>query len=136
VVQRSHYDDAQNNPRFEATRAIWNQDPDRFIFVEGDHELVPGFTLVETTGHTVGHQSVLLTLPQTGGVLLTIDAVDSEANFSMDRDVSPMNEDEEAVRASTAKLLDIASQDEVALVIFGHDPQQWESLKKLPDYYA
>ena len=43
--------------------------------VDGDTELLPGVTLIETSGHAPGHQSVLVRLPKTGAVLLVIDAV-------------------------------------------------------------
>jgi N-acyl homoserine lactone hydrolase len=49
--------------------------------VDGDTELLPGLTLLETSGHTPGHQSVLVRLPQTGPVLLAIDAVVMERFF-------------------------------------------------------
>jgi len=40
-----------------------------------------------------------------------------------------------AIRASTIKLLDLVEREHIGLVIFGHDPEQWEGLKKLPEYY-
>jgi N-acyl homoserine lactone hydrolase len=43
--------------------------------------------------------------------------------------------DGEKAIASTRKLLDLAQREQVAIVIFGHDGPQWETLKKLPEYY-
>jgi N-acyl homoserine lactone hydrolase len=40
------------------------------------------------------------------------------------------------LRASTQKLLDLVEREQVALVIFGHDGQQWQALRKAPDFYA
>jgi N-acyl homoserine lactone hydrolase len=37
--------------------------------------------------------------------------------------------------ASTRKLLDLVEREQVKLVIFGHDGQQWRTLKKAPEYY-
>jgi N-acyl homoserine lactone hydrolase len=34
------------------------------------------------------------------------------------------------------KLLDLVPREQVALVIFGHDIEQWQTLKKAPDYYG
>jgi N-acyl homoserine lactone hydrolase len=45
------------------------------------------------------------------------------------------NPNAEAIRASTNKLLDLVEREKVGLVIFGHDPEQWEGLKQLPEYY-
>ncbi|MBV9713310.1 MAG: N-acyl homoserine lactonase family protein, partial [Ktedonobacteraceae bacterium] len=39
------------------------------------------------------------------------------------------------IRASTNKLLDLVERERVGLVIFGHEQEQWEELKKLPEYY-
>lgn len=33
------------------------------------------------------------------------------------------------------KLLDLVERAHIGLVIFGHDREQWEGLKKLPAYY-
>jgi len=97
--------------------------------------VVLGLRLIETSGHVKGHQSVLVRLPKTGSVLLTIDAVPNAASFTPERAAGPANSDEVAVVASTKKLLALAAQEEASLVIFGHDPEQWQTLKKLPQYY-
>jgi len=44
-----------------------------------------------------------------------------------------MDDNPERLRASTRKLLDLVEREPVALVIFGHDGQQWKTLKKAPD---
>lgn len=102
--------------------------------IDGDTELLPGLELIATGGHTIGHQSVLVRLPHTGSVLLAIDAILDQSYFTPDRADYPFDEDAEAARTSTIKLLDVAKR-EGALVIFGHDGAQWKTLKKLPEYY-
>ncbi len=96
----------------------------------------PSFELLRTDGHALGHQSVLVRLPETGPVLLAIDAVPSQAAFTLDRELGPRDEDLEAVKASTQKLLDLVEREQIALVVFGHDGDQWKTLKKLPEYYG
>ncbi len=135
VVQGSHYEDALNNPRFESVRDQWDQPRERFQFVEGDTELVRGLELIDTSGHTLGHQSILVRLANTGVVVLAIDAVPHELMFFLDRPATLVDEDEMGVRASTKKLLDIAEREHATLVVFGHDPDQWNGLKRLPEYY-
>jgi N-acyl homoserine lactone hydrolase len=107
----------------------------KYRLVDDDIELLPGLNLIETSGHTTGHQSVLLKLPRTGPVLLAIDAVMMERLFTADRTAWPLDENEEQLRSSTAKLLDIVEKEKVKLVVFGHDGEQWKSLKKAPDFY-
>ncbi len=136
VVQREHYILARSgHPRFAAARAHWDHPALRYRLIDGDTELLPGLTLLETSGHTPGHQSVLVRLPQTGPVLLAIDVVMMQRVFTPDRRAWPMDDNEEQVRASTRKLLDLVEREDVSLVIFGHDGQQWDSLKKAPAYY-
>jgi N-acyl homoserine lactone hydrolase len=137
VVQREHYELARGgHPRYAGARSHWDHPLLRYRLVEGDIELLPGLTLLETSGHCPGHQSVLVHLPQTRNVLLTIDAVAIERSFTPDRKAWPLDDNEEQLRASTRKLLDVVAREHVALVVFGHDGQQWQSLRKAPEYYS
>ncbi len=136
IVQRQHYELARSgHPRFASARPHWDHPALRYRLVEGDTELLPGLTLLETSGHTPGHQSVLVRLPQTGAVLLAIDAVPIQRLFTPDRKKSPADDNEEQLLASTQKLLNVVEREHVALVIFGHDGEQWQTLKKAPMYY-
>src|SRR5258708_11500886 len=136
IVQRAHYVHACSGERFALTCSEWDRPDTRFRFVDGDTQLLPGLDLIETSGHTLGHQSVLVRLPETGPVLLAIDAVRDQSAFKPDRQKGPQDEDEQALNASTRKLLDLAEREKVSLVIFGHDGQQWQALKKAPEYYG
>jgi N-acyl homoserine lactone hydrolase len=136
VVQRTHYDLARSgHPRFAPTRPHWDHPGLRYRLIDGDTELLPGLTLIETSGHAAGHQSVLVRLPRTGPVLLAIDAVVLRRLFTPERHAWPLDDDEEQLRASTRKLLELIEREHVALVVFGHDAEQWNTLKKAPDYY-
>jgi N-acyl homoserine lactone hydrolase len=137
VVQREHYELARGgHPRFAPAHAHWDDPRLRYRLVDGDTELLPGLTLLATSGHVPGHQSVLLRLPQTGPVLLAIDAVAMERLFRPERPAwSSVDDNEEQLRASTRKLLDLVEREHVALVIFGHDGRQWRTLKKAPEFY-
>lgn len=135
VVQRVHHLDAASNPRFAATRPQWDQPIERLRLVDGDTELLPGLELIETSGHVPGHQSVLVRLPRTGAVVLTIDAVPFGEGFTRDEQGDGSTPDADAIRASTIKLLDLAEREPTGLVIFGHDQAQWEGLNKLPESY-
>ena len=136
VVQHDHYALARGgHVRYAAARAHWDQPALRYRLIEGDTDLLPGLWLIETSGHAPGHQSVLVDLPQTGKVLLAIDAVVLQRLFTADRRAWPTDDNEEQLRASTRKLLDLVEREHVALVIFGHDGEQWQTLKKAPAYY-
>jgi N-acyl homoserine lactone hydrolase len=137
IVQREHYELARSgSERLAAARAHWDHPALRYRLVDGDTELLPGLTLLKTSGHVAGHQSVLVRLPQTGPVLLAIDAVMMAHTFTPERKPWPHDQDETQLIASTIKLLDLVKRENVALVVFGHDGTQWRTLKKSPNYYA
>jgi N-acyl homoserine lactone hydrolase len=118
-------------------RAHWDHPGLRYRLIDGDTTLVPGVELVESSGHVPGHQSVLVRLPQTGPVLLAIDAVTQARQFVPERrELGPHDMDAAGVRASTRKLIELARREGAALVIFGHDAEQWPTLKKAPEYYC
>src|ERR687885_460956 len=135
VVQRVHHVDAASNPRYAAIRPQWDQPMERVRLVDGDTELLPGLELIETSGHVPGHQSVLVRLTQTGAVLLTIDAVPFGEGFTRETQDDGSDPNAEAIRASTIKLLDLVEREHIGLVIFGHDKDQWETLKEAPEFY-
>lgn len=135
VVQRVHHLDAASNPRYASIRPQWDQPMERIRLVDGDAELLPGLELIETSGHVPGHQSVLVRLPKTGPILLTIDAVPFGEGFIRDERDDDSGPDTEATRASTIKLLDLVERERIGLVIFGHDQEQWATLKMAPEFY-
>ncbi len=139
VVQRAHYQMAKEGAdrRYAMNQAHWDAPGLRYRFVDGDTELLPGIELIETSGHVLGHQSVLVRLPETGPVLLTIDAINHAGQRDPEtRTVAGYDMDEASTRASTRKLRDIAAREGVRLVIYGHDRKQWPTLKKAPAYYT
>ena len=136
IAQRVQHEVAcAGHPRFASTRSQWDQPLSRYQFLDGDTELLPGLELIETSGHVLGHQTVLVHLPQTGPVLLAVDAVAVQAHFTADRQVGPTDDDGAGAIASTRKLLDLVERKHISLVIFGHDSPQWATLKQLPDFY-
>jgi N-acyl homoserine lactone hydrolase len=136
VVQRAHYEAAKQHPRFGSAREHWDRPELRYRQVDGDTELLPGIELIESGGHVPGHQAVLVRLPNTGPVLLAIDAIPRAIQLDPDtRPIGPYDMDEAATRASTRKLVDLARREGVALIVHGHDAGQWRTLKKAPEYY-
>ena len=136
IVQRSHYELARSgHPRYASARHHWDHPALQYRLIAGDTEILPGFSVIETSGHAPGHQSVLVHLPQTGKVLLAIDAVVLQRLFTLDRRAWPIDDNEDQLLASTQKLQELVEREHVALVIFGHDGEQWQTLKKAPMYY-
>jgi N-acyl homoserine lactone hydrolase len=137
VVQRSHLRFARSgrSPRPQQYRERWDRPEFRFREIDGDHELLPGVELVESTGHVPGHQSVLVRLPGQP-VLLAIDAIPASGALDPDtRPIYPFDMDESAVRDATRKLVAVA-RAEKALIVHGHDAAQWATLRTPPACYA
>lgn len=140
VIQRAQYEAARGGTfdRFGRMRAHWDAPGLRYRTVEGDVELLPGIELIESSGHVPGHQSVLVRLPQTGPVLLAIDAITRALGDTApeERAAGPFDHDAAGMRASTRKLIDLAAREGVTLIIYGHDPAQWTTLRRAPQYYS
>lgn len=87
-----------------------------------------GVTLIPTPGHTAGHLSALLALPDGRHVLLAADAInrisEPDESFADARDPA-------AAMASYQRLMDHVAATG-AQVIYGHEPSQWATLPKAP----
>jgi N-acyl homoserine lactone hydrolase len=136
LVQHEHYNFAKaGHPRTDPTRPHWGKFGLKYRMIRGDEEILPGVRLIATGGHVPGHQSVMVDLPGTGKVLLTIDAVMFASQFTRDRKPGQGDMDDALMIASTRKLLDIVERDNVALTVFGHDGGKWKALKTCPEFY-
>jgi N-acyl homoserine lactone hydrolase len=90
--------------------------------------------LIETPGHSAGHMSLLVSLKQTGPVLLTADAADNRYQWEGRAHPRALYSREDANR-SLESLRGIARELE-PLIVFGHDPENWSGLTQAPDRYA
>ena len=89
--------------------------------------------LIESPGHSAGHMSVLLSLEQTGPMLLTADASDNREQWDGRAHPRSLHSREHANR-SMQMLRELAEQSG-ALVVFGHDPENWAGLAHPPESY-
>ncbi|HEX3723704.1 MAG TPA: N-acyl homoserine lactonase family protein [Nitrolancea sp.] len=137
VVQEEHLNAAREMPRFQSIRSHWDDPRLNYRTVSGDTELLPGVELIESSGHVPGHQAVLVRLPETGPVLLAIDAMPFDiTGFTPEtRPTGQYDNDPEGTRRSTRKLVDLSEREGVKLTVHGHDSGNWPGLKKSPDYY-
>ena len=100
--------------------------------VDGDEELLSGVEIISTPGHSPGHLSLLVRLPVTGPILLAGDAISRPAELETGHNGGAS--DQEHAHESAERLLEIARRED-ALLVFGHDLEQWESLRKAPRFY-
>jgi N-acyl homoserine lactone hydrolase len=88
---------------------------------------------IDTKGHTRGHQSIMVTLSNTGKIVLAMDAASFEENY---REQIPPGEgiwSEEWAQKAYVKFKGL--EEEGAFILFGHDPDQWKTLKIAPQFY-
>ena len=112
--------------RFEEgfVAADWSDARTRWRPLDGDTEIAPGVRVLATPGHTPGHSSLQVDLPDTGTWLFAADAADLAQNFL---DHVPCGyaaggtaADERRADESFARLLDLAREHDARLVP-GHD---------------
>ena len=107
----------------------------RRVDAEGiHHQLGDGsIVLVWTPGHAPGHQSVLITLPRSGRVLLTVDAAYTMDHWEEKALPGFLVSAVDAAR-SVRKLRALADKTD-ALVVTGHDPDAWPRFRHAPAFY-
>lgn len=88
---------------------------------------------IDTKGHTAGHQSLLINLPNTGKVVLASDAALLAEDLDKQDFLQNENFDSGYCIKSIGKLKKL--RGEGIFIIYGHDPEQWRNLKKAPEYY-
>ena len=101
-------------------------DGQRDLFNDGRVVLLPA------PGHTAGMMAALVALDRSGSFLLASDAVALRAN--LEQDIQPRNTLDVEQSAGT---FDEVRRIEAggATVIYGHDDEQWQALRKGADYY-
>lgn len=100
--------------------------------IDRDTPLCHGVTLLATPGHTPGHLSLLLDLPETGAVILAADAINRETEPA---EGFPDAMDAAVAAQSAERLMQLQAVTGAKLV-WGHDPAQWQTLRKAPQSYS
>jgi N-acyl homoserine lactone hydrolase len=126
-VQREQYELARGNPSYP--NQYWNLPGLSYELVDGERELFAGVRVIPTPGHTPGHQSVLLRLPETGTVILCGDAVYCQQNY--DHDAWDGQADPATARESALRLRTLAER-EGARMFYGHDGEQARTMRWAP----
>lgn len=113
------------------SRVDWPEDATYRLIAE-DTEIAPGVWVLPTPGHSAGHVSLRVRLPNTGVVLLAGDAINRAEE--LETGLNSGGSDQEAALASTERLVELTRVEE-AFLIYGHDPEQWPTLRKAPEFY-
>jgi N-acyl homoserine lactone hydrolase len=135
VLQRPEYEYAMSmtGPEKGFFKSDWDLPTTRWEVIEGDQLVAPGVVAFATYGHTPGHQSALVRLPETGFVIVPGDAGATVRNF--DEMIPPGGAtDLDAAIESMTRINDVR-RETGALIYPGHDLDAWKRMKRSPDYY-
>src|SRR5437870_4960019 len=136
VVQKDEYAYAHYPAPFFAPfyyRKNFDLPGSRWRLLDGDTELVPGVTVLRTDGHTPGHQSLLVELPESGPVVLAGDSCYWQEHIDQER-VPGVVWDPTRALHSIKKLKTIARLTG-GKIFPSHDPVFWQTVKQAPEAY-
>jgi N-acyl homoserine lactone hydrolase len=132
-VQRREHAAAFGSPGPAYIRSDYDDARLRWDLRDGDWQAAPGVTLLDTRGHTAGHQSALIELPNTGPVILPFDVGDLQENFDEELLPGESCDDEAALRA-IRRLKALRLAREAQMLLF-HDPVAIQSMRLTPEFY-
>lgn len=141
IVQRKELEQAlittHQNRDVSSRGAYVREDVDveaDFVLVDGDYLLFDDLSLLHLPGHTDGLQGVMLKMQDQTWIFAS-DAIFTSRSFGPPA-TAPAKApwDSKAWRASVEKVRKLADSTD-AKVIFGHDEEQFATLKKAPYYY-
>jgi N-acyl homoserine lactone hydrolase len=136
VAQKDEYAYAHYPASFFASfyyRKNFDLPSSRWRLLDGDTELCPGVTVLRTDGHTPGHQSLLVELPDTGPVILAGDSCYWQEHVDQER-VPGVVWDPTRALHSIKKLKTIARLTG-GRIFPSHDPVFWQTVKQAPESY-
>jgi N-acyl homoserine lactone hydrolase len=131
LVQREHYDEALAHPQIPSE--LFHRPELTYRFLDGDSHLFAGVRAIVAPGHARGLQALLVSLPDSGNILIAGDAIDTREH--LERGIWTHCPEPETARRSAQHLRRIAAEEH-ALLLFGHDADQWRTLRLSPDFYA
>ena len=133
-VQRREYEHAfAANPGIAYFRDEYDDPRLKWDLHDGDWEAQPGLRLIDTRGHTQGHQSAVVELPTSGTFTLPFDAGDLQENF--DEEILPGETcDDDAALRAIRRLKAIEAETHATRLLF-HDPQAIQTMRLSPDCY-
>ena len=131
IVQREHYQEALAHP--EIPDELFHRPELHYRMLDGDEQLFSGVRAIVAPGHARGLQALLVSLPHSGSILIAGDAIDTAEH--LERDLWTHCPEPETARESAQRLLKLAAQEN-ALLLYGHDTAQWQTLRLSPLYYG
>ncbi|MFQ5897363.1 MAG: N-acyl homoserine lactonase family protein [Candidatus Methylomirabilia bacterium] len=136
IVQQDEYAYAHHPAAFFASmyyRKNFDLPGYHWRLIEGDLELVPGVTVLRSDGHTPGHQSLLVELPESGPIILAGDCCYWQEHIDLERVPGVVWNPTQALHS--IKRLKTLARLVKGQIFPGHDPAFWPSVRQPPDCY-
>jgi glyoxylase-like metal-dependent hydrolase (beta-lactamase superfamily II) len=115
-------------------RADMEIQPRRFRLVEGDCELAAGVELIWLPGHTPGLLGLVVRTERSGTLIFPQDALYTRRNYGPPARVSGIIHDSLSFFHSVEKIRALAARRN-GRVMFSHDIEFFQTLKRAPEYY-
>jgi glyoxylase-like metal-dependent hydrolase (beta-lactamase superfamily II) len=131
-VQRRELDYGMSDHPFPERHGMFRIDYDNpdinWRLADGDAELAPGITAILTPGHTPGHQSFVIDLPDGSGYVFAFDAADLTENIEQELPVGGFVHCEAQDTLAAILRLKAIGAERGYPVVPGHDPVAWPAL--------
>ena len=125
VLDAYHFEDIRPTRDFK----FWElHDEDLDIYGDGSIEVL------FTPHHTRGEQTMVVRLPNTGTVVLPAGVISWRANLEQWVMTGTPAVAPTVAYASMDRLKHVIDREK-AMIIHDHDPEQWKTLKKAPEFY-
>lgn len=118
------------------THGFYNKDDviatrKKVTYIDEDRELFPGIDVINLPGHTPGLIGLILHM-KGKNIMLVSDALNAQANY--DGRLPGVVRDPISYVQSREKIKKLEKEND-AWVWYGHDIEQFNGLKKIPEYY-
>jgi N-acyl homoserine lactone hydrolase len=129
LIQKAEYEwaFAGDKKPFSASHPALQLDGDHDVF--GDDSVM----IISTPGHTPGHESLMVNLPQTGWLLLSGDVAHFQDNYD-NRRVPGLNTDKEKSVSSMQRVAELVAKYHAQFWI-NHDAAQTARTRHAPEFY-
>jgi len=133
IQRREHAHAFSAEPGMAYFRDEYDDPRLRWDLRDGDWEAMPGLRLLDTRGHTEGHQSAIIDLPESGTLILPFDAADLQEN--LDEDIIPGECCDDAAALSAILRLKSIEKESAGTMLLFHDPVAIQSITLAPACY-
>lgn len=136
IIQREEYNFALTAPAFTDAyyrRKYYDSTSIKWRIIDGDEELMSGLTAILTPGHSPGHQSLLVELPESKSIILVGDCAYISENIK--KEIIPGVFINPVQALQSLKKLKMLSKITNGKLFYSHDIQELQTMKRSPEFY-